>query len=396
MLFILRFILFFQHKTTVVGETERGERQGYDEADEAQQGPPYGQGQEDDGGIEPGDVTHDARCQVHVLDGLHDGKDDESQQQDNPEVLSRLDAFHQGQDDGGDEANQLQIGHQIEKAYEQAQADGHRKVDDEETYREQNAHDEGYERLPTEVGIHAALHVFGQLGHKFALALWDELKPSVGDFLIVEQDEEHIEEDNEDREDAEYEAQRLVDEVPGLPQGVLQGIDDALLLDEFHDVVVVDEVGDNLFCLFCNAALPQIFLSHRGYVFAYFCHLADEGRNDEVQNTSQCSEHEDECHDDAQDAVAQPATELEKTNKGINHIGQQPCNEEGQQHGTQVLDEQPDADQQNDNRHRTYEAVKCNFPFSHIPNVFDNWTIYNWTIYNWTIYNWTIYNLCTI
>ena len=50
---------------------------------------------------------HDARCEVHVLDGLYDSEDGKCHKQDNPETLSRFKTLHQRQCNGGTEADEL-------------------------------------------------------------------------------------------------------------------------------------------------------------------------------------------------------------------------------------------------------------------------------------------------
>ena len=64
-------------------------------------------------------MSHDARREIEILNSLNYGKDGQSHKQDNPEVLTRLDALHQGKNDGGDETYQLEIRNQIQETYKE-------------------------------------------------------------------------------------------------------------------------------------------------------------------------------------------------------------------------------------------------------------------------------------
>ena len=171
--------LFFQYEPAVVGKAERGKGKGNDEPDESQQRAPHRQGQQYDGRVEPHDMTHDARREVHVLYGLHHGKHRQCHEQDNPKVLSRLDALHQCQDDGGYEADELQVGHQIEDADKQSEADGKGEVNNEKPDGEQDAYDKCNERLPTEIGVHAVLHIGDKPCEELALVGRNQPHPTL-------------------------------------------------------------------------------------------------------------------------------------------------------------------------------------------------------------------------
>ena len=88
---------FVEYKPPVIGEEQRGERKGNDEANHTQKAAPDGEAEKDDGWIEPCDMPHDARREVHVLDELHHGKHHQRTEQDEPEVASRIGGLEQGQ-----------------------------------------------------------------------------------------------------------------------------------------------------------------------------------------------------------------------------------------------------------------------------------------------------------
>ena len=357
--------LFFKDEASVVGETQRREGQGYYETDEAQQRTPHGEREENDGRVQAHDLAHDAWREVHVLDGLHDGKHGQRHEQDNPEVLPRLEALHEGQHDGGDEADELEVGHQVEDADEQAQADGHGEVDDEEPDGEEDAHDEGDERLAAEVGVHAVLHVVAQVLEEGAVGCWEQLYPAFGEAFVVDQDEEHVEEDDEDGEDAGYPAECLDDEVPDLDESRLHGVAHVVLLNELHDVVFVEEALDVGTQVFGDALLAQVLLGYGHDVLADFCCLLNDGGHDEHEQSHQGGHDQDEGHGDAEYAVAQSAAVLQEDDQGVDHVGQQPGDGEGQEHGTEVLDEQPQAHDNQDHDEVAHETVEGYFLFGH-------------------------------
>ena len=93
--------------------------------------------------------------------------------------------------------------------------------------------------------------------------------------------------------------------------------------------------------------------------------LVDGRRDDEVEKAGNGRHEEQEGGHDADDAVAQPQFVLEKFDRGINHVGQEPSDEERQEHGAEQVD---DVDGQSDARHdhqATDEFVKGDFVFKH-------------------------------
>ena len=107
-------------------------------------------------------MPHDLRRKESVLNNLHHGKDDERHQEDKPEVLSRIGSLDNGQNNGGDKAYQLEVRYHVEQSDEQAQADGHWEVDNQETDAEQYAYTQGHQCLTAEILVHTFLNVSHQ------------------------------------------------------------------------------------------------------------------------------------------------------------------------------------------------------------------------------------------
>ena len=113
-------IFFIYNEPLVIREHQGGQGKGDDHAKHPHQGTPYGKREKNNGGIQPGYFSHNAGNEYHVLDGLHQHKHNDSSQQDEPEVTTSIGCFQHGQDNGGNVTNDLQIGHHIQKTYQQA------------------------------------------------------------------------------------------------------------------------------------------------------------------------------------------------------------------------------------------------------------------------------------
>ena len=75
--------------------------------------------------------------------------------------------FESREDKGGDEANDLEVGYEVEESDEEAEWDGEREVDDEESDGEEDADAQCYDGLAAEVGVHAVFEI-GEYGLQVA------------------------------------------------------------------------------------------------------------------------------------------------------------------------------------------------------------------------------------
>ena len=75
------------NEAAVIGEEQCGEREGDDEPDKAEQRPPHGQGQEDDGRVQPHQFAHDFGHQEGVFNALDHDEHDARSQHDEPEIF---------------------------------------------------------------------------------------------------------------------------------------------------------------------------------------------------------------------------------------------------------------------------------------------------------------------
>ena len=139
------FPFLFQYKKAIIRDEDGGEREGYDEADESQQVAPHGEGEEDDGRAQSHHLTHNTRREHQVLNALYYQEDDEAVEDDEPEVLTRLVGTHQSQKHGRDDAQHLEVRHEVEYANEHAQGYCQRHAHDTEADGKQDTHKEGYE-----------------------------------------------------------------------------------------------------------------------------------------------------------------------------------------------------------------------------------------------------------
>ena len=138
-----------------------------------------------------------------------------------------------------------------------------------------------------------------------------------------------------------------------------QGVHHIVLLNQLHDIVLIEETLVELPYALCDAALAHILLRNGHNIGTEFCRLVDEGRHYKEHHSRGHTKDSDQCCHDADYTVAQPATVLQETHQRIEHIRQQPGDEERQQYGTEVLDEQPDSNDEQYECHTADETVKC-------------------------------------
>lgn len=66
------------------------ERESYDEADESEEGAPYGEREKENGWVHTHRLAHNLRSNNHVDNDLDDGEDGECRDEYHPEVLTRV------------------------------------------------------------------------------------------------------------------------------------------------------------------------------------------------------------------------------------------------------------------------------------------------------------------
>ena len=91
--------------------------------------------------------------------------------------------------------------------------------------------------------------------------------------------------------------------------------------------------------------------------------LLYDGRHDEESRQGERGKDGEQSHDDAEDAELQPASVLQEEHEGINHVGQNPGNEERQQDAGQTVDEQNDGCRGQSDKHPAHDAVESNLTF---------------------------------
>lgn len=185
-------VLAVVQELVVVGQHEGGEWQGDNHTQHAKQAAPYGEGQQDDGGIEARNLTHYLGYDDAILNDLNDTEDNHCQCQYQPKVLPCVGCFQQSEQYGGNQGYQLQVGNHVQQADEEAEAYGHGEIDNEESDAEQYAYKESYEGLATEIAVHAYLYVGDDGLHEVAVLGRDKFEPTCGYGLVIEQDEEYV------------------------------------------------------------------------------------------------------------------------------------------------------------------------------------------------------------
>ncbi len=199
--YFCRFRLFIRCGQFFLGDIalpvchdEGGERKGYYESDEAEERAPYGEREQEYGWVESHLLAHYLWCHDHINDDLHNGEDEKGEAEDYPETLSGIERLKSCEESGRDEGEGVEIWHEVEDTDKDAETDSHWEVYDGEADAEEYAHGEGYEALSAHVCVEGVAGILCQFLPEVMGGLWEDAYPVLGEILVVEQDEEHIEE----------------------------------------------------------------------------------------------------------------------------------------------------------------------------------------------------------
>lgn len=354
-------VLMADDETLVVGEHQRGEGQGDNHAQHSHQRAPDGEGEQDDGGVQSGDFPHHARYDEAVLNGLYNGEHRDGGRQNQPEVAARVRRFQDGEQDGGHEAYDLQVGNQVQQSDEHPQSDGERKVDDEEADAEQDTHAQRHERLSAEISVHALLHVVQQAGDEGAVFLRYQVNPAAGDAFVVQQDEDDVEQNQEDGEDAEQQADGLGQQRPQRGHRLLDGAHQAPLAEQLEDELRVDVLFQELGQRRGHVAVGDSAGEVGNHQVLHLAELLRHRRHQQVEGGDADQQQGEQRAEDGDDAALQLQPVLEEGDQRIHQVGDEPGDEEGQQHAAQTLQEHQRADDDNPDDDASDEAVEGDF-----------------------------------
>ena len=173
---------------------EGGERKGYYESDEAEERAPYGEREQEYGWVESHLLAHNLWCYHHINNDLYDSKDEERKTEYHPETLPGIERLESSEEGGRNESEGVEVWHEVENADKDAETYSHRESDDSEAYAEKNAHSEGNEALSAYVCVEGISRILCQFLPEMVRGLREDAYPVLGEILVVEQDEEHIEE----------------------------------------------------------------------------------------------------------------------------------------------------------------------------------------------------------
>jgi len=304
-------------------------------------------------------MSHDFRSKDHILDDLYDAEHEQRESEDDPEVFAGLSRSHPAEQRHRNQSDGLQIRDEVKNADEKSEEYGEREADDLESDGEQDAHAECDERLSAEVAVHAMFHVACEISNEGAVFLRDQMDPSVGDLLIVEEDEEEIEEDDEDDGDADDDGDGAREQRPGFGQHLFGDVDNVIDAEIRHDLVHVEmrlyEVDPFLRNEGNAAALERVGLQD----LVEPCRLFRYRRNDERADAGDDQNHGDEGGEHGEYAHAEMEFILEKLHQRLHHIGQQPGDEKREQRITQDQYKVNDAACDEQSNDQTDCSVKC-------------------------------------
>ena len=104
---------------------------------------------------------------------------------------------------------------------------------------------------------------------------------------------------------------------------------------------------------------------------AQFAELLDHGGNDEPDYPGNYGGDENEGDDDAEGTGGHMEPILHELHDGVEQIGYEPCDEEWQQCGAEVVDDKQDTNDEQSDECPTYESVECDFLLKHFVGFID-------------------------
>ncbi len=341
-----------------IGNDEGGEGKSDDETDEAEEGSPDGEREEHHGGIEAHGLAHDAGREDHVLDGLHHGEDGECGEQDEPETATGVVGLQEGKHDGGNDADHLKVRNEVEQTDEESEADGHREVDDAESDGEEYADTEGDKRLTTEIVAHVGANAIGDVHHLTTTVLGPKARPTFGDLLIVEQDEEQIEQRDAEGDQSTHDMKGLRQDATHTRDDLLDDLDEIAVLQLVEPIVVGDVRQDKLLEQGGHALVLPNLGQIGGDETLQAYRLVDERGDDEHEEACHDAYNEQQHHDDAEDTIPESRLLLKEDHDRIEQIGDAERDEERQQHAAQIVDQREDCNKDYCKRDDAYQTIE--------------------------------------
>ena len=320
-----------------IGDEQCGERKSHDEAYESQQGSPYRETEQQDSRIQSHGFPHDLWGDDEIGDDLYDDEYQDGFSENEPEILSCIRSFQHSQEGGGNQGESMQIGDEVEDADQDAETDAHGKVDDGESDAEHDAHTKSYHALSADIVIEFPFHVRHQFVPEGPVLLGEYLHPFVGERFVVHQDEEHVQQGNHRCHDADDHACRLAKEVEQFGYRGLQSVAEVLALEESGDgfAVVMQPCLNRGGKVVDMRGVVEIACHH----ITQFLELLKHRRDDQVEQASQDGTHEDQRDDDGQGSGGDVQPVLYELDDGVEQVGHEPCDEEGQKHTAQIVDD---------------------------------------------------------
>lgn len=370
-LFGLFFVQFlgkrglFQHVSFIVGEYQGGEGKSDDESHDAEQTAPDGEGEEDDGGIESCDFVHDAWGEHPVLDGLNGAEDNGDGEQDAPKTLPCVVGLEQGEQDGGHDADDLQVGNEVEHSDEEAKGNGEREVDDEESDAEEHTYTHGDDGLSTKVTVHAFLQVKHHGSDSVSVGFGHQTEKPFGHGFVVVEDEEEIDDADERGDEADDGADAAAEKGEELRHFFFEQLRHVLHGEGTGDFVEVDVVLDVVFHFGRDGGDGGVGGGVFDHDVLQMPHLRNNGGNDEVAASCDNANDEQEGDEDAEHTRLDTAAILDEGDDRVEEVGDEPCHQKGNEHIAETLDEVICGYQHDDADEDAHHAVEGEFFCDH-------------------------------
>ena len=171
---------------------------------------------------------------------------------------------------------------------------------------------------------------------KGTIFLRKDFNPVGCEIFVVQEDEKRVEQRDERCYDAEQDAGRLAHQRENLGHSGVEGVAEVLAMQKFGDLFLVtfNPVRD----IFCEVVGVGCLVQPLRENVLHLVGLLNHGRNDEIEHAADDNHDHKEGHDDAQRPYAQMELVFDEFHNRIEQIGQQPCDEEWQQHAAQIVE----------------------------------------------------------
>ena len=315
----------------VVGDEKSCQRKGYYKPYEAEKSAPDREGQKNYCGIESHGLAHYAGSQEKVLDALDDGIDSHTLPEKRPELPSPSDGIDQTEESRRDDGDDLKIWHEVEKADEKTENDGHWESDEGESEGEKDADDQGDERLSAEITVHGMLDVADNAARDGLHPFRYEGEESTPEPVVVKHDEDHVENNNEPADNTEHHCPASGDDFPRGTEGIGGYLHPVEVGKDAVDPVGIDILPEKMLEVGRKEADSHLGGSIAGQDSAHLPDFVENDGGNEPCGGSGEKESLEEGHENSGRTPLQPEKTAVELDERLEKIGYDTGDEKGEQ-----------------------------------------------------------------